>query len=1406
MLTSNQHSDFWQTIRNVIKTQHQAPLLKPAPKNTNLPLSFGQERLWELIKIQPETLLYNINNSRYFNYALEVSALEKSLREIVRRHSILRTTFPERDGQPGQNILSETSFKLPVIDLQQLPPAEQITQCQQIIKEEAQKPFNLREEPGFRVKLLCLGEAEYLLLLTFHHLIFDGFSSHIFTGELKTLYEAYSTNQSSPLPELPIQYADFAYWQKQWLASKTEEKLIKYWQEKLSGNLQPLQLPADNHQPVLNYEGATEYLTIAPQLTQSLKYLTQQEGVTLFTTLLAAFKTLLYCYTGQEDLILVSPMAGRDRPETQKLIGYFNNLIVMRTNLEENPTFRELLQRVKKTVLEAKEHQDLPFQKEFTHIPLSRGMFTLQNYKHQPLTLTKITTKQNSEIPEQQKENSVKNRAAEIFASRDISPEKTANFDLALTMYDQGKKLTGKIKYKTDLFKATTITQMKENFLTLVAKLVHNPDIHIAELAEEWEQNLHPQVVQISIEQIEKLLGEHPNIEENTILVLEDSQGNKQLTAYIVPTQKEIPTLEGVRSFLQAKIPNYMIPESFVLLDSLPLKPNGKINYRSLAKLNQIKQKPPTTLPSTPVEKKLAEIWGRVLWLEQEIGIHDNFFDLGGHSLLAVKLVGEIEKEFNTKLPLTTLSQLSTISELVNFLKEVEPHPNPPRGFGRESGVPPEPAGGLGGVNSSELAPEIYHQLLAYTSGWRGKRVKPHSLIVGMNIKGTKQPLFWCFQGFKELYQLAKYMGENQPIYGMRSGHLAMEKTEENIKALGLLYVNEILEVNSTGPYLIGGNCQAGKIAFEMAIKLQELGKTVTLLCILDKSDPPRKYNGKVAFFFGRESWINPYKDYQSPELGWRKYYPGGFSIDLVSGTYGKMFDEPNIQTFADKLKSRLEEGIIATAAITTELEILPETAYSAQITVEKTLVGIAGETLNFQVKVKNNSPVTWQATEKSGITLGNYWLEGTGKTIQGVDGRVYLLADVPPEGEIPLELPITIPIEPGNYLMALDLVEEGVTWFRNKGSQITIVQVEVISSEAGKNPEKNAEFYRNLGDKQFGKGDAASAIVSYEKAISLNPEQPFKVYQNLGDALSQKEQYAAAITAYAVAIKIEENHGNIYYMLGKTQEGVGELEQAKVSYEKAIALQSNQIHFYEHLVEVSLQLNQKEAVKNACQQGLKLQPKNATLNVRLGQLYIEENNLEAAITCAKKAVEVQPDNADFLFLLGYAQSQQGELEEAISYYQKSIEIKPEAIGIYINWGRIISQQGNYEKALEIYEKALLYDTNHADLYRNIGEVLFKQQDVTGAIRNYEKVIELEPENFTNYQVLGDVLSYQGDFEQAIKLYHQAIKLNPKVAIIYYNLATAQLKTGDLAAAIKNYEKAKELEPNLEIEFNEFAS
>ncbi|AOY80290.1 condensation domain-containing protein [Moorena producens JHB] len=1363
-------SDFWKSVKTNIKLKHQAPPIKPVQRNGNLPLSFAQERLWYLDQLQPGNSFHNMRIALRLQGVLNIEALEQSLREIVCRHEILRTTFTAVDGKPIQvispNISPNTVLELPVVDLQKLPKTERETETQRLATEEAEKPFDLAQGPLWRCKLLRLSAEEHVLISTIHHIIFDGWSNAVFWREMVALYEAFVTGKPSPLPKLLIQYADFAQSQRQWLQGQVLESQLDYWKQQLRGNVPQLELPIDYPKPTVpTHQGRLQYLALSKHLTKALKTLSHQEGVSLFVTLLAAFKTLLYRYTGQEDMIVCSPVASRNRVQTKKLIGYFNNIVVVRTGLGGNPSFREVIGRVSQVTLGATQHQDLPFQKlaDLVPIPLSRGMFALQNTPSQPEQMADITV---SLLP---------------------SDRQMADFDLFLSMKERGGQLQGRLQYKTDLFEAATITQMLENFQALLESVIANPDRHLEELPSFGKANPIDAVgsssaIAIEPGEIETVLAQHPDVEESLVTIQEDPPGEKCLIVYVVPNQKQVPSLKELRRFLKQKLPNYRVPSRFVPLEAMPLTPDGNVDYTALPAPHLIRQTPEQAYvaPRTPIEQKLAEIWAKVLWRDQDVGIHDNFFDLGGHSLLSMRLVAEIEEAFQKRLPLASLSQLGTIAELASFLEQAaESTPTP-------SVLP------LISPPSSpfpELSPEIYRKLLAYNAGRKGQRAAPNSLIVAMNTSGTKQPLFWCSGRFQLVVQLAEYLGEDQPTYAMNSGQSAMEYTNDNIKALAAHYVREILTIQPSGSYLLGGYCSGGTIAFEIAQQLLSQGKTITLLCLLEKFIP-QLYPGRVALFFGRESEFNPYKSFQNLELGWRKFYQGGLSIDLLSGAHTQFWYQPHIHVFIPKLQAAIEnaqrEETLQTAIENPQTEetgqIFSEKAYRAEFVAQQSLVASAGETISIPITVKNISPVTWLSTHKSAIRLGNHWLDQTTEVIQWSDGRVDLPSDLPPGEEIELSLQVTTPVKSGHYWLELDLVEEGITWFKDFGSQTTTVEVSVNPEQETITLEQdNPEVYRCRGHWEFEKGDVDRAIINYQKALQLDPSGPVEVYQNLGDALSQQKQFPLAITAYTKALQLQPDNGHVYFRLGNAQLEEKELDSAIASYQKAIELAPASAWIHQNLGKALHKQGQLESAIANYTKAIKLQPDMPELYVQLSSVQLRLGQIESAIANYKEAIRLlNPGNLWVYCQLGKAYLRGGDRKAAITCYQKVIEIDPSYAEAYRHLGNALTHFGELESAIAYYQKAIELQPDNPNVYHMLGNAQLKKGDLGNAIASYQKVIELNPKQFRAYTNLGHLFNKLGQLDQAYAAYTKAIQLQPKSRVVARSLENLRRKKGGM--------------------------
>ncbi|MGH8490749.1 MAG: condensation domain-containing protein, partial [Gammaproteobacteria bacterium] len=339
------------------------PAIESLSREGALRLSFAQERLWFLDQLEGPSATYNIPVALRLRGPLAVRALEQSLGEMVGRHEVLRTTFPTIGGRVGQVIAPAGGVLLPVVDLQGLSEEAQTVELGRLAAEEARRPFDLACGPLLRVCLLKLGEEAHGLLLTLHHIISDGWSMEVFIRELLALYRAFSTGAPSPLGPLPLQYADFAEWQRRWLTGEVLEGQLAYWREQLAGAPSLLELPTDHPRPpVQSFRGATEAFGLDKELTHGLKALSQRAGVTLFMTLLGGFAALLSRYSAQEDISVGSVIANRTRAEVEGLIGFFINTLVLRVDLSGNPTVEELLGRVRGVCLGAYAHQEVPFE------------------------------------------------------------------------------------------------------------------------------------------------------------------------------------------------------------------------------------------------------------------------------------------------------------------------------------------------------------------------------------------------------------------------------------------------------------------------------------------------------------------------------------------------------------------------------------------------------------------------------------------------------------------------------------------------------------------------------------------------------------------------------------------------------------------------------------------------------------------------------------------------------------------------------------------------------------------------------------------------------------------------------------------------------------------------------------
>jgi len=452
------------------KAKFEPSSITRAERNGELPLSFAQEQLWLIHQVNPDSAAYNLPSAVRLKGALDVAALEKSIGEVVRRHEILRTRFVEVDGRASQIIDAAVPIKLPMVDLSNLEAEQREAEAGRIVTEDARLPFDLRHGLAMRSFLLRLGEEDHVILLNVHHIASDAWSTGIFIQEIATLYEIFRRGEESPLPPLPIQYADYGSWQRNYLQGEKLESLAGYWKQQLSGASHMLKLPTDRPRPdVQTLRGAHKSFNLPRELSESLRLLSRNEGATLFMTLLSAFQTLLFRYSHQDDFCVGVPIAGRSLKETEGLIGCFINNLVLRARMSREMKFRELLAKTREATLGAFAHQELPFAKVVEAVQPERSL------SHSPLfqvifDFRSTPREQSQELPE-------------LSLSSMGSEMGTAKLDLVLDIWDAGEAIVGSMEYNSDLFDESTITLMLGRFEVLLRSIVQQPDARLSALA-----------------------------------------------------------------------------------------------------------------------------------------------------------------------------------------------------------------------------------------------------------------------------------------------------------------------------------------------------------------------------------------------------------------------------------------------------------------------------------------------------------------------------------------------------------------------------------------------------------------------------------------------------------------------------------------------------------------------------------------------------------------------------------------------------------------------------------------------------------------------------------------------------------------------------------------------------------
>jgi acyl carrier protein len=573
---------------------------------------------------------------------LQPEAVARSVREILRRHEVLRMSCRMENGQLLQRLHDPAEFDLQVSDLRPLPREGRPIEASREAREIVQRQMPLSDELPIRAALWRLNEEDWQLLFVLHQFVSDGWSARLFLREFAAIYAADLRGESSPLDDPPIQYADYAAWQRGWLESTAIGQQLDYWKKQLQGAPSRLNLPVRSRAKLTSMAGATHAFQLGRELSDQLRELGRGEGATLFATLLTGFKTLLQRYADESDVVVGTAISSRNRPDIEQILGSFSNYLLLRTPCDDDPTFRQLIERVRGVVMDAFANQDLPLEKLIEATQNEPGRYPLLQVF---FVLRDDTPAANVTIPG-------------VQVSDMAVPLGTATLDLSLDMTDTEGELSGTFAYKTELFEAAAITRLAEDFAKVLEWAAGDPDQALSTLVlprPEGTSSGEPRHVNgfasklqgeswSESKLVERALLDHQSISAAKVALHPDHLGEQRLTAYLIYKEDEELTATEVRSFLRNMHPELTPPAFVIEVDELPETPAPTHQAASLnGAAREHRPEPSET------EKRIAAIWSEALGIK-DIGPHDSFFELGGHSFVAMRVLAQIQSETGCRI------------------------------------------------------------------------------------------------------------------------------------------------------------------------------------------------------------------------------------------------------------------------------------------------------------------------------------------------------------------------------------------------------------------------------------------------------------------------------------------------------------------------------------------------------------------------------------------------------------------------------------------------------------------------------------------------------------------------------------------------------------------------------------
>lgn len=830
------------------------------PADAPRALTFAQEALLPLARSRRAGGVYHVPVAIDLSSAVNPNALYNAVNALHDRHEALRFCFPAEAAGP---VLRPRTARITIEETVTFAATEEgegeglPMEVGQAIRRTTARPFDLERGPLWRYCVFTLPPARTILLFVFHHLIFDGFSRDLFLSELVELLAMPNIALAPPPASSPprVQCAAIAAWERQMAEGPRGQLSRVWWGERFPEFHPPAALPGLAGPP--EADGSVR-ITFPPDLVEALRARAGDIRQPVGALALTGAALALHRVTGQDRILMCTPLANRDQPEAAEVIGYLSRLVPLSVTLPPAATPSDIVAELARNIFAANGHRflsgaDMMAVPGLARTPINHVMAAWQERRQGALRLTDMPV---TLVPVERE---------------------SADFALALQFEADGTALSCQISYRGDVMGRAGALAFGDLLGEVLAAIAgdgfHRP---IAELASPL----------VSCDRLKTLLTGHPGVDDAAVLA-DEAKGT--MSAWVVLNEFNRTSAEELKAWLGGVIGGLLPAIELTSLAALPRTPEGAVDLKALRESARTRRERPFLAPASALEETIAELWRRVLWLERPVGRDEHFRDLGGHSLLAVRMLADLQQLLGRRLSAQVLLKLGTVAAFAAAIESDD-------GTGE-----PLP------VADSGLDPDILARLHAYTASWEGERPFPGALIVGLNLRGKRPPLFWCLQSGTEFQQLARYIGDDQPVFGMRSGHEAMVKSPENIDRLAAHYAGEIMKTVAQGPLFIGGNCQAATIAFHVARHVVAAGREVALLVLHEKMVPER-YCGRVALSFGRESSRNPYLWNEDPAAEFRAHFVGDFSIDLVSGGHGQFFHEPHIFDLVDMIRRRRDQ------------------------------------------------------------------------------------------------------------------------------------------------------------------------------------------------------------------------------------------------------------------------------------------------------------------------------------------------------------------------------------------------------------------------------------------------------------------------------------------------------------------